>query len=578
MSRRLLVIDRDDQERFVLAVSGGTLTIGATATDAEIVLRHLHVTRLHCEVEVDDELVVADSPGIGGKLQELRAGGSLHSGQTHLSFQASKTSPVPVTPSSDVPELALEENDDDSAPLTATPAAAAQSSGLQFRFLVVDGADKGRHFALPETGLVCVGKSHKHADIVLNDLYVSRVHCELRIEKDGLIVRHVEGQHGTLVNGQSVKEQALQVGGVLRVGNTHMKLESFANLGGTTQPVGGKPVAAADEEDQPIEFQVLEEESAASDTKIESTGADTGTFVLPHAPVDPLLELEDQAFGHFQIGKLLGRGHSGLVFRAHDHKTGHAVALKLLAADFPASEAELARFIKAVKTASSLHHPSLVTINSAGKTGVFCWLSREFIEGESLSRRIRRLQEGGKPDWKAACRIGLHLSSLLEFLHGHKVAHGNLTPRNVLIRTSDHQTKLADLMLNRALEGSKLQQAISAGKLLAELPFTAPEQTDPQAPLTPLGDIYSLGVVLYAVLTGKAPFAGETSKAIVSQIQSGKVIPPSKLQRGIPPLMDNAVLMMMSRRPEERFQSASDVLSALESLADKHDISAAERR
>jgi hypothetical protein len=578
MSRQMLVIERDDQDRFVLAVSGGTLTIGATAADAEIVLRHLHVTRLHCEVEVDDELVVADSPVIGGKLQELRAGGSLHSGQTRLHFQAGDAPATPAAQPSDVPELALDELEDDNLPATPAPASGARSSALQFRFLVVDGADKGRHFALPETGLVCVGKSHKHADIVLNDLYVSRVHCELRIEKDGLIVRHVEGQNGTLVNGQSVKEQALHVGGVLRVGNTHMKLESFERTDVIPAQVASSSAAAVEDEEQPIEFQILEEESTGADTKVELAGADTGTFVLPHAPVDPLLELEDQAFGHFQIGKLLGRGQSGLVFRAHDHKTGHAVALKLLAADFPATEAELGRFVKAVKTASSLHHPSLVTVHSAGKTGAYCWLSREFIEGESLSRRVRRLQEGGKPDWKAACRVGLQLAELLEFLHGHKVAHGNLTPRNVLIRASDHRAKLADLMLKRALEGSKLQQAITAGKLLAELPYMAPEQTDPQAPLTPLGDIYSLGVVLYALLTGKPPFAGETPKAIVAQIHSGKVIPPSRLQRGVPATLDNAVLMMMSRRPEERFQSAADVLSALESLAEKHDIIVAERR
>ena len=574
MSRRMLVIERDDQDRFVLAVSAGTLTIGATASDAEIVLRHLHVTRLHCEVEVDDELVVADS--IAGAPRELRAGASLHAGHTHLMFQAGISAPTAAIPSSDVPELALEDADDLNTPVTAEPVQAVESSAVQFRFLVIDGADKGRHFALPLTGLVCVGKSHKHADIVLNDLYVSRVHCELHIDKDGLIVRHVEGQNGTLIDGHPIKERALPLGGVLRVGNTHLLLESFAGTG--VPVVGGRPAPAQEDDDQPIEFQILEEESSAAETKIESTGADTGTFVLPHAPVDPLLELEDQEFGHFQIGKLLGRGQSGLVFRAHDHKTGHPVALKLLASDFPATEAELARFVKAIKTASNLHHPSLVTVHSAGKTGPYCWLSREYIEGESLSRRVRRLHEGGKPDWKAACRIGLDLATLLEFLHTHKVAHGNLTPRNVLIRGSDHRTKLADLMLNRGLEGSKLQRAIAAGKLLAELPYTAPEQSDPQAPHTPLGDIYSLGVVLYSVLTGKTPFSGETPKAIVSQIQSGKVIPPSKLQKGIPAQFDASVLMMMARRPEERFQSAGDVLAALESLAEKHDLGAAERR
>ena len=322
--------------------------------------------------------------------------------------------------------------------------------------------------------------------------------------------------------------------------------------------------------EEEIGFVVVEEENATAGD--EQPGTASGSFMLPHSPVDQLLELEGQTFGHFQIESLLGRGQSGLVFRAQDHKSKQTVSLKVLAADFPASDTELSRFVSALKTASSLHHPSLVTVNSAGKSGPYCWLSREYVEGESLTRRIRRLQEGGKPDWKAACRLALHLASLLEFLHRHKVAHGNITPRNVLIRARDQMTKLADLMLDRALEGSKLQKATLDKKLLTELPYRAPEQTDPHTAATPLGDIYSVGVVLYAVLTGKPPFTGETTKAVLSQIQAAKVVPPTKLQRGIPALFETTVLMMMAHRPEERFQTAADMLAAVESFAEKNDI------
>ena len=330
----------------------------------------------------------------------------------------------------------------------------------------------------------------------------------------------------------------------------------------------------SEDEEEEIGFVVVEEEIEA--VAAEADGAQAGTasdsFMLPHSPVDQLLELEGQTFGHFKIESLLGRGQSGLVFRAQDHKSKQTVSLKVLAADFPASDTELSRFVAALKTASSLHHPSLVTVHSAGKSGAYCWLSREYVEGESLTRRIRRLQEGGKPDWKAACRLAVHLASLLDFLHRHKVAHGNITPRNVLIRTCDQMTKLADLMLNRALEGSKLQKATLGKKLLTELAYMAPEQTDPHAAATPLGDIYSLGVVLYAVLTGKPPFTGETPKAVLSQIRAAKVVPPTKLQRGIPALFETNVLMMMAHRPEERFQNAGEMLEAIKSFADKHEI------
>jgi serine/threonine-protein kinase len=166
----------------------------------------------------------------------------------------------------------------------------------------------------------------------------------------------------------------------------------------------------------------------------------------------------------------------------------------------------------------------------------------------------------------------MHLASLLEFLHSHNVTHGNITPRNVLIRANDQMTKLADLAFNHALEGSKLRKTILPGKLLSELPFSAPEQCDPRNPISPLGDIYAVGAVLYAALTGKPPFTGDNIKAINAQVHTAKVVPPSKLQKGIPPLLDTAVLTMMARRPEERFQTAGDLMAALESFAQKHEI------
>ncbi len=96
--------------------------------------------------------------------------------------------------------------------------------------------------------------------------------------------------------------------------------------------------------------------------------------------LDPLLKLEGQPFGHYQIESLLGRGQSGLVFRAQDKKSGQAVTLKLLALDFPANDAELQRFIRALKLVAPLRHPQLVTLYAAGKTGPICWI------GASTSR------------------------------------------------------------------------------------------------------------------------------------------------------------------------------------------------
>jgi serine/threonine-protein kinase len=589
MTKRLLLID-GDQGHFALSVEAGILTIGGNAHSAEAVLRNLRISRIRCEVEVEDDLVVVGNPesptgtplGLTPFRKELRPGEALQVGRSHLRLEGA----APPAGGSDTlaeSEVLTGFSDDiltegkpaeASGPAAAAPVAAATQAHLVKRLVVVDGADRGRFFPLPPTGTLTVGKSHKTCDIVLHDLYVSRVHCELHMEGDHVVVVHVEGDNGTLINGQRITRQELQVGEVLRVGNEHLRLETALVQDGATE---------ADEEDEEtievIEdgddgedeegIEVIEDEEVVEVIEEEEGGE---PFSLPHSPVDQLLKLEDQVLGNYQIGPLLGRGQSSLVFRAVDSRTNQTVALKVLSPDFPRTDAELQRFIKALKIIQQLQHPHLPVLYGAGKTGPYCWISREYIEGESLARLIQRLNAKGKFEWERACRIAIHLGNALDFLHQHRVTHGNITPRNILIRQSDKLTKLADLMLSRALEGSQLQKAILGKKLLTELPYLAPEQTDPHAPGTPLGDLYSLGAVLYALLTGQPPFTGASPREVVSRIREGKPAKPSKLQRGIPAPFEAAVLMMMARRPEDRFQTAADMLDAVKPLAEKHAI------
>jgi pSer/pThr/pTyr-binding forkhead associated (FHA) protein len=581
MAKRLLVIDRGDQGRFFLSLDSGTLTLGDSLTGADVVLRDLHVTRIHCEVEVAEDWVVVDNPGhdavaaegAPGIRQELHPGDALHVGHSHLRLEFVEAAAGADAPrlADDIPGLlpeALAETAEKPAPLATTGPVAPQAA-VRYVLRVIDGADQGRFFPLPESGTVTIGKSHKHADIVLHDLYVARIHCELHVEGQRFLVKHVEGQSGTLINGQGIAEKALYPGEVLRVGNSHLRLET-ADLAagpadnGTVRARPGSPKETVED----AGYEVLDEVAAAA----LGAARGAGEYCLPHSPVDELLQLEQQLLGHYQIGSLLGRGQSGLVFRAQDLKTKQTVALKVLAVDFPSNDAELQRFIRVLKTTAALAHPHLVTLYSAGKSGAYCWMAREFVDGECLTRRILRLQSAGKADWKSACRFGVQLARVLTFLHENKVTHGNITPRNVLIRSGDQMTKLVDLMLDRALEGSKLQKAIRDKKLLSELPFLAPEQTDPQAPVSPLGDIYSLGTVLYALLTGKPPFAGDSPKDVLAQVQSGKVVKPSRLLRGIPAALEAAVLMMMACRPEERLQTSAAALAALTPIAEQHGI------
>ncbi|HEY7327271.1 MAG TPA: FHA domain-containing serine/threonine-protein kinase [Gemmataceae bacterium] len=592
MVKRLLVIDREDQEHFFLSVEKGVMTIGGNSADAEAILRNLHISRIHCEVEVDEDLVVICNPEStsgpetnGAPLsQELHPGEAIHVGRSHFNLEGAAE--APAAEDTTVPELnVLSDFGDDilvedahepaAAATHAAHAPASTHPHLVKQLFVIEGADRGRAFILPESGMIVIGKSKKNAEIILHDLFVSRAHCQIEVEDDSVLVTHLSGDNGTLINGQRITQQLLQIGDILRIGNEHLRLEIVESQESSSESEEVEEVVEVAEEEGEYEVEVVEEESDTEATKsIDATTADAkDPYSLPHPPVDKLLKLDGQVLGHFQVGPLLGRGQSSMVFRALDTKNQQLVALKVISPDFPANDAELQRFVKALKLLTPLQNPHLPTLCGAGKTGRYCWISREYVEGDSVARIVQRLNEGGSRfDWTRACRVAVHMGKALDFLHGKGITHGNITPRNVLIRKSDRLTKLADLMLSRSLEGSRLQKAILGKKLMAELTHIAPEQTDPHALGSLLGDIYALGTVLYFLLTGQPPFTGSSPREILAKVRDGKVERPSKLQRGIPAPFEAAVLLMMSRRPEERFPSAAEMLDAVQRIAEEHEV------
>jgi serine/threonine-protein kinase len=260
------------------------------------------------------------------------------------------------------------------------------------------------------------------------------------------------------------------------------------------------------------------------------------------------------------------------VYSATNTKTGQEIALKVLAAEFPASNAELTHFAQELKTVQNIRHPNIVSQFSAGKVGAHCWISREFVEGESAESIIERIAEGEKPSWSRAARVAIHLAHALDYLHQHRLVHGNLTPRNVLIRSADHATKLADLRLAQALEGSQLQQTIGEKKRLAELAYFALEQAEPEGFVDSLSDLYGIGSLAYALVTGRPPVHGKTADEILNQIRTGWIARPSAFYKKVPTAFDAVVMKLLARHQEDRYQTAQSLLGDLEAIAQMHEI------
>jgi hypothetical protein len=544
MPRQRLVIDADDNGQFFLCVQDGTLSVGAAPGNAETVFRNLRVVRIHCEVEVDETVVVARSAspttGASPSEKELHPGQTVHAGRSRVSLMAARTDPGPT------------------ATAGAVPAPSPQVS-VNRRLVVIDGADLHRSFALPSVGIVTIGNSQKHASLVLHDLYVARVHCELQVEGDRLLVTHKEGARGTLINGQKITAPAreLRLGDILRVGNSHLRYE----LGvGEVRP-GSEPM------DRRETVAVKADES---EPEIETTGSGQQA-ALPPSPLDALLKLKNQIVGAYQLGELIGRGHSSLSFQAQHRQTNQAVSMKVLAPNYPHSDAELQNFVRALKVIGPLRHPHLVPLVAAGKAGPCYWIAREYVEGTSLAVLIERYDRDNPPSWKRACRAAIHLGKVLEFLDQHQVWPGNLTPPNVLIETGTKTIRLSDILFDTA-ESSKAEPAHRETWLLAGLPYRAPEQLVPGEALDHRAALYALGAVLYALLTGEPPCTGDSPEAILKQIREGKLAKPSKVVREIPPPFESAVLKLLARRPDDRYPHAGELLAVVEPIAYMHEI------
>jgi serine/threonine protein kinase len=401
-------------------------------------------------------------------------------------------------------------------------------------FLVTKaGPDKGKIFALDEAFNVLLGRS-RHTISRLTDMAVSRVHCEVEVRGKRILITDLDSGSGTFVNGKRITEAELRVGDVVKIGDTELKVEGDIDPAeATTLP---PPV--------------------------------TGPARPVLLTADRLHLLKGTKLSHYEIGDVVAKGHSGLVFKAGDFKNDRTVAFKVLWPEFSRNEEEMLRFIRAMKTMMPLRHPNLVALYGAGKTGPYCWIAMEFVEGESLTQVIARLGTAGMLDWKKSLRIAVYVARALEYAHGLHIIHRNITPQNVLVGKTPDITKLGDLMLAKAQEGSLAQQITKPGELLGDVRFMSPERTGAgSTAVDGRSDIYSLGALVYNLLAGRPPFEGGNLVETIAKIRQAEAIKPKKYQLAIPDLFQDVVMKMLAKRPADRYQTATDLLKDLERVA-----------
>src|ERR671933_1914662 len=248
--------------------------------------------------------------------------------------------------------------------------------------------------------------------------------------------------------------------------------------------------------------------------------------------------------GRYRAERRLGSGGMAEVWCAEDDVLGRRVALKLLGGRFAEDPEFRERFRREARAAAGLAHPNIVGIFDRGEWDGTPYIAMELVEGRTLKDLVR---ERGPLPPEVAVNLTIQVLRALGYAHRRGIVHRDVKPQNVIL---DHegQAKVADFGIAR----SGASEMTETGTILGTVQYASPEQAQGQ-PVSPRSDLYSAGIVLYEMLTGRVPFDGESAVAVALKQVSEPPVPPSQLRPGISPALEMVVMRAMEKQPARRF-------------------------
>ncbi len=258
--------------------------------------------------------------------------------------------------------------------------------------------------------------------------------------------------------------------------------------------------------------------------------------------------------GRYRLVELLGQGGMATIFRAHDAQLGRDVAVKVLRSEYGRDPAFVARFRQEAQSAAALNHPNVVNVFDYGMESGDPFIVMELIDGGDLGSIIR---ERGPLEPVAAARIAQQIFEALDAAHARGIIHRDIKPTNVLL-TSGGRVKVADFGIARAFSEAQLTMP---GTTLGSVHYFSPEQARGEM-VTSASDVYSAGLVLFEMLTGRRAWTGDSAGAVAVARLAGDPPTPSSLRSGIPQILDIAVRRTLARTPADR-PTAADMAALL---------------
>jgi len=280
--------------------------------------------------------------------------------------------------------------------------------------------------------------------------------------------------------------------------------------------------------------------------------SDRPPTILPEEP--PVI---GRTISHYRILEKLGEGGMGVVYKAEDMKLGRTVALKFLPPEMMRDSDANARFLQEARTAATLDHQNICTVYEIGEADGRTYIAMALIEGKSLRDRIRR----GPLGLNETIDLAVQVAEGLAAAHRKGIVHRDMKPGNVMVTTED-QAKIMDFGLAKSPGQARLTKT---GTTTGTVAYMSPEQSRGED-VDQRTDIWSFGVMLYEMVTGRLPFRGDRDQAVIRSILDDEPEPVTGIRTGVPIELERIVAKAMTKRLDERYQHVDDLLADLRSL------------
>ncbi|MBR4411446.1 MAG: serine/threonine protein kinase, partial [Firmicutes bacterium] len=265
--------------------------------------------------------------------------------------------------------------------------------------------------------------------------------------------------------------------------------------------------------------------------------------------------------GRYELFEKIGEGGMSVVYKAKDRLLNRFVAIKVLKPEFIKDRKFIESFRRESQAAASLSHSNIVNIFDVGQEGNIHYIVMELVTGNTLSELIK--EEGPFP-YQKVIELTKQIAAALSEAHRNNLIHRDVKPHNVML-TADGTAKITDFGIAKAINSSTIADTMSNG-VMGSVHYFSPEQAR-GGYVDEKSDIYSLGIVMYEMLTGRVPFDGDNPVNIALMHINGEMVPPSKLISGIPPALERIVMKATDKYQSNRFASVDELIQALDNLA-----------